>query len=80
MALVLRVLVVGFLRWRVEKGEEDLRRRRGFVDLGIVLRGVCGGVYLCVLFMCLWEAEEVMFWCYLATIRQRSTLRSNLRG
>ena len=79
MALVLRVLV-GLLRWRVEKGEEDLRRRRGFVDLGIFFGELCGGVYLGFWFMWSWETEEDMFWCYLATIRQRSTLRSTLRG
>lgn len=43
MALVLRVLV-GLLRWRLAKGEEDLRRRRGFVDLGMVYRVMDGGV------------------------------------
>lgn len=59
MALVLRVLV-GLLRWRVEKGEEDLRRRRGLVDLGMLLIEVYGGVYLGFWFMCSWNTEEDM--------------------
>ena len=37
-ALVLRALLVGLLRWRFAKGEEDCRRRRGFVGaLGMLL-------------------------------------------
>ena len=57
-ALALRVLVlVGLLRWRVEKGEEDLRRRRGFVDLGMALVEIYGGLYLGSWCMCLWVTE-----------------------
>jgi hypothetical protein len=50
MALALRVLV-DLLRWRDAKGEEDLRRRRGFVDLGMVFEEMCGGIYLGLWFM-----------------------------
>jgi hypothetical protein len=39
-ALVLRALV-GLVRWRFPKGEDDLRRRRGLgVALGILLEGL----------------------------------------
>lgn len=42
-AAVLRVLV-GLLRWRLAKGEEDLRRMRGLVVLGILDISIPGGI------------------------------------
>jgi hypothetical protein len=57
------------LRWRDAKGEEDLRRRRGFVDLGMVFMGVVV-VYTWVYGLCAHERPKEIHACSDVTLPQ----------